>query len=88
MHGEIDRARQQGLLDLLGKQALAALLRERAVDDLVAGGLDDRELDSILGEAVRGSEPPPHLARLRKRQRRAARADADLRCLQVVLSEC
>ena len=41
----------QGLLDLLDEETLAAHLGERHVEDLVALGLDDRELDGHPGEA-------------------------------------
>ena len=64
MHGEIDVAAQQRLLDLLGEQALAALLRQRPVLDGVAGGL--MTLSSIVSgsRAVRRCKPLAHGARL------------------------
>ena len=88
MNGEIDGARYQRLLDLLGEEALAAFLAERAIDDPVARRLDDDELAGAFGQLVGLGELGHHLARLRQRQRRAARADTDLRCLQAVLSGC
>ena len=38
MDGEVDPAVEQGLVDLLGEQALAADIGERAILDAVAGG--------------------------------------------------
>ena len=49
VHGEVDLPREQGLLELLGEQPLAAELVQRAVGDLVAGGLEDAELDAEAG---------------------------------------
>ena len=79
VHGEIDLVRQQRLLDLLGEQPLAAGLRERAILDRVAGRADDVQGDPHLVESVGGGEACAHLVRLRERQRRAARADAQQR---------
>ena len=75
MHREIDRAGRQRLLDLLGEQALAAGLRQRPVLDAVAGGADHLELDPLRVEPVRRGERLAHHARLRQRQRAAARAE-------------
>ena len=36
MNGEIDRARQKRLVDLLGEQALAAEIAQRLVGDAIA----------------------------------------------------
>ena len=78
MHGEVDLAGQQRLLDLLGEKALAAGLRQRPVLDAVAGRRDDAHLELVAGRApCAASSRSLHLARLRQRQRRAARADAD-----------
>ena len=88
MHGEVDVAGEQRLLQLLGEQPLAAGLDQRPVGDPVAGRLDDDQLALLRRKAVRGAEARGHLARLGQRQGRAARADADLRCLQAVLSGC
>src|SRR5690606_36630743 len=49
VHREVGLAVEQRLLDLLDEQALAADLGQRAVDDAVAGGLDDEELDGEAG---------------------------------------
>jgi hypothetical protein len=55
VHGDVDPAVEQGIVDLLGEQALAADIGQGHVEDLVAGGLDDDDLQgallSQLGEA-------------------------------------
>jgi len=43
--GEVDGAFEQGALELLGEDAFAAELVEGLVDDGVAGGLEDDQLD-------------------------------------------
>ena len=88
MHGDIDIAGQQRLLDLLGEKALAACVGERPVLDAVAGGLDGANLEDMPAGAVRRLQPLLHFARLSQRQRRAARADADFACLQASFSRC
>ncbi len=88
MHGEVDVAGEQRFLQLLGEQPLAAGLDQRPVGDPVARRLDDDKLALLRRKRVRGAEACGHLARLGQRQRRAARADADLRCLQAILSGC
>ena len=58
MDREIDCACDQGQIELLGEKPLAARLLQRAVLDLIAGGLDDHDLDRLrrntmcLGEAA------------------------------------
>ena len=76
MHGEIDRAGDERLLDLLGEQPLAAGFRQRAVLNGVPGGADDRDCDALRIDIRSRGEPASHLVRLRERQRRAARTDA------------
>ena len=49
MHGGVDHAVDQRLLDLLDEQALAADLGQRAVADRVAGGADLAEGDGAVG---------------------------------------
>src|SRR5262245_17128096 len=49
MHGEIGGSLDERLLDLFDEQPLAADLRERHVEDLVARRLDDRQLDLRAG---------------------------------------
>ena len=75
MHGEIDRAGQQRLVDLLGEQALAAEIAQRS-GDAVAGGGDDAELDVALAQAMRRHQQRADMARLPERERAAARADS------------
>ena len=51
---------EQAGLDLLGEQALAADLGQRAVLDPVALGADDDDLDRrIVGKRRMGGEPEP-----------------------------
>ena len=71
MHRGVDAVREQRLLDLLGKQALAADLGQRAVLLLVTGGLDDHGLDSaVRGKlGMGGGQTGAHLARLGERER-------------------
>ena len=45
MHREIDAAFSERVFDLLGEHALGADLRESNVENLVARGLDDLQLD-------------------------------------------
>ena len=75
--GKVDPAVEQGLLDLLGEEALAAGVGERPVLDHVTGGADGLDLDRVGRPAVRGGEAVAHRARLRQRERAAARADAE-----------
>ena len=75
MHGEIDRAVEQGVVDLLGEQALAAEVAERLVPDAVARRGDGLERDGVLSEAVRIDEQRPHMVRLPQSERASARAD-------------
>ncbi len=75
MHGEIDGAGQQRLLDLLGEKALAAGLRQRALNG-VAGGADGLDLDAVEPDLTGRGEADLHRPRLDQRQRRAARTDA------------
>ena len=67
MHGEIDAAVEQRLLDLLGEQALAAHFRQRPVLDGIARGADDDEFDRRLVDAERLRQPRTHGARLHQR---------------------
>ena len=76
MHGDVDLAGEQRVLDLAREQALAADLRQRPVEHPVAGGLDHDDLEGGLGQVVRGHQARARLARLGERQRAAARADA------------
>ena len=73
MHREIDRAREQRLLDLLGEQPLAAGLRQRPVLDAVARGADRDDLDRVRATPCAAASAVAHHARLRQRQR-ASRA--------------
>ena len=58
MHGEVDGAGEQRLLDFLGEEPLAAGLGQRPVLNDVAGGADDADLDPL------GVEPAAAARRL------------------------
>ena len=47
---------EQGLVDLLGEQALAAEVAQRLVADAVAGGGDGLKRDGVLTKAVRSDQ--------------------------------
>ena len=47
MHRQIDAPFRQRVLDLLGEHALGSDLRERDVENLVARGLDNLQLDFV-----------------------------------------
>jgi hypothetical protein len=48
VHGDIDTAIQQSLIDLLCEETLSTDVRERLVQNLVARGLDDLDLERAL----------------------------------------
>jgi hypothetical protein len=74
MDGDVDAAVQQGLLDLLGEQGLAADLHQAAVLDLVAGG-DDLDQHHLLERQVHGGgDGPLHHPGLGQRQGAASGA--------------
>ena len=64
---------QQGLVQLLGPQGLAADLGQRPVGHRVAGGCDRDDLDAAADPVVRHFQRGCRHARLRQRQRRASR---------------
>ena len=82
--GAVDAAVEQGLLDLLGEQALAADLQQPAVLDAVAGGGDDdqraRPPSASSGRRPGRRRCALHQAGLGQGQLGAAGADADGRC--------
>lgn len=85
VHGDVDAAVQQRVVNLLGEQALAANVGQRLVQDLVAGGLDDDDLQGALlvelGEGLlRKGKGKGQLARwVRSREARANREGAPKR---------
>mmetsp|Transcript_84 Transcript_84/g.278 ORF Transcript_84/g.278 Transcript_84/m.278 type:complete len:419 (+) Transcript_84:28-1284(+) len=83
VHRDVDPTVQQGLVHLLGEEALAANVRERLRQDLVAGGLDDLDLDgAVLRElGVALLEQIPRQVGLRQGERRPPRADLHQRGL-------
>ncbi len=78
MHREIDRARQQRPVELLGPQGLAADLGERDILDTVAGRLDRHDLDRVDLPAMCGAQRVAHHIGLDERERRSARAEFEL----------
>ena len=48
MHGNVDAAVQQGVVNLLGEEALAADVGQGLVQNLVASGLDDDDVQGAL----------------------------------------
>ena len=73
MNGDVDPSSQQRLLDLLHEHAPFADLAERTLAVAVArrGDRDEGDLDTGRAQCVR------RLTRLRQRQPRAARSDAN-----------
>ncbi len=80
MDGEVDAAVEQGGIDFLGEQTLAAGFGERPVLDQVAAGADDGDRDARLVPAVSGGETAAGLVRLGQGERRAARAEGEEDC--------
>src|SRR3546814_7503308 len=77
MDRAIDLAVRQHAIEFLGPQGLAADLREWAILHTVPGGLDGHDRDPIRRPAARGRQRVAHPMRLRERQRRGARAEAE-----------
>ena len=75
MHREVDVAREQSFLDLLGEQALATGFRQGAVLDRVARGADHANGDPLRIDAMGARQPGAHVMGLCQRQGAAARAD-------------
>lgn len=65
VHGNVDAAVQQSIVDLLGEQTLATNVSQRLVQDLVASRLDDANLQGAiltqLGEVLLQFEPQQQL---------------------------
>ena len=53
VHRDVDAAVQQCIVDLLREEALAADIRQRLVQDLVAGRLDDADLEGAFQSQLR-----------------------------------
>jgi len=71
--GKIDAAVGQCLLNFFGEHSLRAHLRERDLGDLVAGGVNDLDLDFVpLSPQARGN-----VIRLPESQLRSARTDLE-----------
>ena len=84
MHGDIDPLTEQGLVDLLGEQPLAAEVAQRLVADAVAGGGDRLKRDGVLTKAMRSDQQSAHMVRLPQSERASARPDEELAIIQVL----
>src|ERR1051325_5384310 len=84
MDGEIDGAAEQGFVDLLGEQPLAAEIAQRLVADAVARGGDDAEGDGVGGEIMRIGQKRPHVLGLPKGKRASPCADEQRTICQVI----
>jgi hypothetical protein len=81
MHGEVEVARVQLRLDLLGEEALATDFGQGPIGDAVAFRGEHDDLEHLFGQPVRRHQAIPSLMRLRQCQRAAARADPERFCL-------
>jgi len=77
MHRSVGFPGEQGLVELLGPQGLAANLCQRPVLDLVAAGGDRHDLDPAVEPVVRDFQRRRRKPRLRKRQRGATRPELE-----------
>ena len=84
MHRKVDAAGEQGFLDFLGKESLAANIEQRPVLNGVARGADGPDGDPLGCDLMRPRQPVAHLMGLRQRQRAAPGAD---RCQNVCPAE-
>ena len=75
MHGNVDAAVQKRLFDLARKQALAADLLQRLVQDLIPGDLDHHNGKGRFRQVKGGHQAAPHLMRLPQGKRRTAGSD-------------
>ena len=76
MDGDVDVAADLRDIEFLGEQAFAARFRQRPILNGVACRLDDDDLDPVLRHRVSAGKQRADLMRLRKRQRRSARANS------------
>ena len=81
MHGQIDASGSERLLDFLREHALGADLRERDIGNLVAGGVNDLDLDFMTPFA----QECGNVVGLPKRKLRTAGTNAELRVLRFVI---
>jgi hypothetical protein len=71
VHGDVDAAVEQRVVDLLGEQPLPADVRQGLPQDLVARGLDDADLEgAVLGETGQCSAQGLRVARRKQHARR------------------
>jgi len=75
MHGDVDFTCQHVLFDLAGEQTFAADFFQRAVDDLVTGGLDDHDRECLKRQVKCFGQTGARFVCLGQRQRRATGAD-------------
>ena len=79
MDRKVDAPIEQRLLDLLGEEALAADLGQRPVEDAVAAGADDDDLEVAPWRSRARRRGGPRSLGLGERERAAAGADAEVR---------
>ena len=79
MDGDVDGVVEKRFFQFLGEEPLAANRSQSPVEDFVAGGLDDDDLEGNL-VAVDGRQPVAHLMRLRESKSAPPGANADLPC--------
>ena len=79
MDGDVDAVVEKLLFQFLGEEPLAADGSERAVQNLIAGCLDDDDLEGNL-VAVDGRQPVAHLVCLRESESAPPGANANLPC--------
>jgi hypothetical protein len=80
--GQIDALLEEGFFDFLGEKTFAADFGKRAVEDHIAGRLDDDDLECGLGQAVGSHEAGADFMGLGEREGGTARSDADVALLQ------
>src|SRR5437762_3097968 len=73
MYRQIDASRGQRLLDFFGEHSLGADFRQRNVDDLVASGVNDFNLDLVILPAQLSAD----MVRLPECELRTARSDPE-----------
>ena len=85
--GDVDGVVEKRFFQFLGEEALAANRSQSPVEDFVAGGLDDDDLEGNL-VAVDGRQPVAHLMRLRESKGAPPGANADLPCFWEIFHGC
>ena len=81
MHGEIEIAGRELLLELFREKSFAADLGQRTVGNAVALGRQNDDFEHFLRQIVSRHKPVAGFVCLRERQRAAPRADPERFCL-------